>query len=180
MYDRGRIGVLAQHVGALCHQCFRCLAFLAGVVPGVDPNDFGLDAGIHASRTQRVSVDIADDFRNRIGTHEAESVRFRHLARQHAEQVCAFVKARFIGHHIRRGLEARGVAEAHFRKQLGDLQRRFHVAERCRVDQIVARRGQLADDALRIGGCGNVIDEGGLHFRAQSFFQRSPAQIVLV
>jgi hypothetical protein len=62
---------------------------------------------------------------------------------------------------------------------LRDLQRRLHVAEAGREDQLVAGGHEVADDALGVRPLGHVLDEGRLHARTEARPARPAALLVL-
>ncbi len=90
------------------------------------------------------------------------------------------MEARLVGRDVRRDLVARVVFEVRLRKQLRDLQRRLHVPEGSREDELIAGGRELADDALGVRGGGNAFDEGGFHLCAEGFLDFLAAEIVLV
>ncbi len=113
-------------------------------------------------------------------TDIAERVRLRHLARQHAQQVRAFMEPGFVRGDVRRDLVTGVVLEVGFGKELRDLERGLHVAERRREDELIAGGGELTDDALRVRGRRDVLDEGGFHLGAEGFLDLPAPEIVLI
>ncbi len=68
----------------------------------------------------------------------------------------------------------------HVRIFLGDLQRRVHVAERRREDQLVAGADQLLDRALGVGTFRHVFEIGGLDLVAEFLHQRLAGELMLI
>ena len=117
---------------------------------------------------------------NRERADIAEHAGLRHLRRDHALDVAALVPPRRIGRHVLVALVAGGVLEMHVGIFLGDLQRRVHVAERGREDQLVAGADQLLDGALGVGAFRHVLEIGGLDLVAEFLHQRLARQFVLI
>ena len=128
--------------------------------------------GLMRLRAEHGGVDAGDDFRNRERADIAEHAGLRHLGRDLALDVAALVQARRIGRHVLVALVAGGVLEMHVRIFLRDLQRRVHVAERGREDQLVAGAHQLLDGALGVGTFGDVLEIGGLDLVAELLHER--------
>ena len=175
-----RVGVLHDHVGALVEQRLGGVGFLAGIEPGVHPDDLDLDVGIDGLRAEHRGVDAHDDFGDRERADIAEHAGLRHLAGDHALDVTAFVEPAVIDRHVLVFLEAGGVLEMHVRIFLGDLQRRVHVAERGGEDQLVAGAHELLDGALGVGTLRHVFEIGGLDLVAELLDHRLPRDLVLV
>ena len=125
-------------------------------------------------------VDAGDDLGDRERADIAEHAGLRHLGRDQALDVAALVPSRRIGRHVLVALVAGGVLEMHVRIFLGDLQRRIHVAERRREDQLVAGADQLLDGALGVGALGHVFEIGGLDLVAEFLHQRLAGELVLI
>ena len=68
----------------------------------------------------------------------------------------------------------------HVRIFLRDLQRRVHVAERGREDQLVAGAGELLDRALGVRTFADVLEKGGLDLVAELLHHRLAAELVLI
>ena len=92
-----RVGVLHDHVGALVEQRLGGVGFLAGVEPGVHPDDLDLDVRIDRLRAEHRGVDARDHFRDRERGDVAEHAGLRHLGGDHALDVAALVEAAGIG-----------------------------------------------------------------------------------
>ena len=98
---------------------------------------------------------------------EADRVRLRHLAGDDAGHVGDLVELRVVDAHVGRQLVAGRVLELHVGELGGDLEHRLHVAKRGREDDLVALRGEVADDALGIGAFGHLLDDRRLHLVAE-------------
>ena len=172
--------MLHDDIGALVEQCLGGVGFLAGIEPGIHPDDLDLDVRIDALRADHGGVDAGDNFRNRERADIAEHAGLRHLGRDLALDVAALVPARRIGRHVLVALVAGSVLEMHVRVFLRDLQRRIHVAEGRREDQLVAGAHQLLDGALGVGTLRDVLEIGGLDLVAEFFYERLTRVVVLV
>ena len=162
---------LKQHLGGV--------GFLAGIVPGIGPDDLHLEVRIDRLRAQHEGVDAGDDFRDREGHDVARRAGLRHLGRDLADHVAALVELGIVGRHVFGSLVAGGVLELHVRKLGGNLQRRLHEAEGGREDDVAAVTGEALDGALGVG-FRNVLDIGCLDLVAQFLLDREAALIVLV
>src|ERR1700682_2384222 len=177
--------MLHDHVGALIEQRLGGVSFLAGIEPRVRPDDLDLDVGIDGLRTEDRRVDAGDDFRDRERADIDEHAGLRHLGGDDALDVAAFVEPPRIGRHVLVALVAGGVLEMHVGIFLGHLQRRLHVAERGREDQLVAGAHQLFDRTLGIRTFADVLEERRLdlvtefldHGLARQFMLVGPAEI---
>src|SRR5207249_7222885 len=69
--------------------------------------------------------------------------------------------------------------ELRSRKLLGDLERRIHVAERRREDELIAALRELAYDTLGVGTLGYVLDVLGRHLAPECLFHLLAPAIVL-
>jgi hypothetical protein len=178
LHDRRRIGVLIEHVDPLVGEGLGCL-FLAGrVVPAVDPDDLGLHARVHAPRAERPRVDVAKNLGDRKRRDEAERVAPGHLARDDTEQIRALVESALIHAEVLRGLVPGRVLEDDVGKVARDLDRGLHEAERRREDHLAPVGHELPDDALGVRRLGDVLDEYGLHARAEFLSDHLAAEIV--
>ena len=104
----------------------------------------------------------------------------RHLGRNLALDVAAFIEARGVGAHVLGALEAGRMLEEHVRIFVRDFQRRVHEAERGGEDQLVAGAGQLLDRAFGVGALGNILEESGLDLAGKRLFHRLAADVMLV
>ena len=172
--------MLHDHVGALIEQRLGGVSFLAGVEPGVRPDDLDLDVGIDGLRAEDGGVDAHDDFRDRERADVAEHAGLRHLAGDDALNVAALVEPAVIDRHVLVALEAGGVLEMHVGIFLRHLQRRIHVAERGGEDQLVAGARQLFDRSFGVGTFADVLEVGGLDLVAEFLDQRLPRNFMLI
>ena len=104
----------------------------------------------------------------------------RHLGRDLALDVAAFIEAGGVGAHVLGALEAGGVLEEHVRIFVRHLQRRVHEAERGGEDELVAGAGELLDRALGVGALGDVLEEGRLDLVAERLLHRLASDVMLV
>ena len=172
--------MLHDDVGALVDQRLGGVGFLAGIEPGVRPDDLDLDVGIDRLRAEHGGVDAGDHFRNRERGDIAEHARFRHLGGDDALDVAALIEPPRIGRHVLVALVAGGVLEMHVRVFLGDLQRRLHVAERRREDQLVAGARELLDRAFGVRAFADILEERGFDLVAEFLDHLEAAEVVLV
>ncbi len=70
--------------------------------------------------------------------------------------------------------------EVHGGELLRHLDRRIHVSERRREDQLVAGLRELADHALGVGAFRDVLDVFRRHLAGQVLFHREPRDVVLM
>ncbi len=178
LHRRGRVRVLGQDVDALVDQRLGGVGFLAGVEPGVGPDDLDLEVRVHRLRAMHEGIDAHDDFRDREGGDVACDTLLGHLGGDQALDVAAFIKARIVGRDIRGGLEARRVLELHVRELFSDLDGGIHEAERGGEDQRAAGAGHALDRALGVGAFRNAFEEGRLDLVAEFLLQRLAADIV--
>jgi len=102
------------------------------------------------------------------------------LAGDHAGEIAAFVEARVVDADVLRRLVPGRMLEVDVRKLLRDLDRRIHVAERSREDQLMPRLGELADHALGVGTFRHALDELRRHLPREVLFRREARDVVLV
>ena len=109
--------MLHDDVGALAEQHLGGVGFLAGVVPGIHPDDLHLEVGIDRLRAEHEGIDAGHDFRDREGDDIAGRAGLRHLCRDLADHIAALMElgivrsSTFLG-----GLVAGRVFELHIRK----------------------------------------------------------------
>ena len=176
----GLVGVLHDDVSALVDQCLGGVGFLAGIEPGVGPDDLDFDIGIDRLRAEHGGVDAGDHFGNRERGDIAEHARFRHLGGDDALDVAALIEPPRIGRHVGVALVAGGVLEMHVGIFLGDFQRRLHIAERGREDQLVAGARQLLDRALGVRTFADILQERGFDLVAEFLEHGEASEVVLV
>jgi hypothetical protein len=131
----------------------------AASVGGVDP---------HHHLGDRERADVAD------------GVGLGHLAGDQADDVTAFVEAGVVGSDVGRLLEAGGVLELHVGVTCRHLDGRVHEAEGGGEDDAAAGRGQLVDDALRVGPLGDILDVVGVDPVAELLLKGQQTLVVLV
>jgi hypothetical protein len=117
---------------------------------------------------------------NRERGDVAEHARLRHLGGDDALDVAALIEPAGIGRHVLVALVAGGVLEMHVRIFLGDLQRRLHVAERGREDQLVAGARQLLDRAFGVRAFADILEERGFDLVAEFLEHGEAPEVVLV
>ena len=161
-------------------KCNRRFTLLARVEPAIHPYRPRDHLGIDAARAQGERVDVADHFGDGNRPDHAELVGLRHLARDHAKHVRAFVGADVVDAEILVGLVAGGMHEDSIGERLGDLVLLVHIAERRAEDHLVALLRELAEDALGVGGFRNVLDVRGLDLGAELLFDVEPPLIVRI
>src|SRR5690606_36806963 len=127
--------------------------------------------------------DALEHFRNGESTYITDDVAFGHLAGHDTSQVARFIETR-VGHaYVGGRLVAGRVDKGDIRELLGHLQRRVHVAEGSREDQLVALLGQVANNALCVSTLGHVfhvlahyfVTQGLHHLAAAHFLLPAPA-----
>ncbi|MGY4462318.1 hypothetical protein ACVWYI_006278 [Bradyrhizobium sp. LB13.1] len=175
-----RIRVLHDDVSALVDQRLGSVGLLARIEPGVGPDDLHLDVRVDGLRRQDRRIDARDDLRNRERADIAEHAGLRHFGRDQALDVAALVPFGRVGRHVRIALVAGRVLEMHVRVFLRDLQRRIHIAERRREDQLVAGADELLDGPLGVGTFRHVFQIGGLNLVAELLHQRLACQLMLI
>ena len=171
LQNRGRIGVLHQHVSAGVDQAGGSFGFFWWVKPLVDPDHFGLDLGVHRLRAHGEAVDIADDLRDWHRCDHADHVALGHGTGDHAVHVRAFIGAAVIGAHVVSGFVTGGVLKLDIFELGRQLHHGFHVAEGGAENDFVALAGHVADHALGVSGLGHVLDKAGGNFVAKFLFQ---------
>ena len=120
------------------------------------------------------------DFGDGEARHITGDIRLRHVSRRDAREVASFVVARVGDGDIGRRLVAGDRFESHVREVLRHFQRRLHVAEAGREDQLVALLRQVADHAFGVRALGHVLDIARLDLAAECGLHRLPAFFVLV
>ena len=172
--------MLHDDVGALVEQRFGRISFLAGIEPGVGPDDLDLDVRIDRLRPEHRGVDTRDDFGDRERCNIAEHTGLRHLGGNDALDVAAFVEPAGISRHVFGALVAGSVLEMNLGIFLRHLQRRFHVTERRREDQLVAGARQLFDRPLGVGAFADIFEVGGLDLVAEFLDECQTGEVMLV
>ena len=176
----GRAGVEGDHVDVLVEQRHGRVALLRRVEPDVEPHDLDARSRVDRAHPEGEGVDALQHLGNRKSGHVAGHVGLRHPARRDARQVAALVVTRVGGRDIGCGLVAGDRLELDVGKVFGDLQRRLHVAEARREDELVALSRQVANYAFGIGAFGHVLDVGCLDLAAQRNFHCLTALVVLM
>ena len=180
LHGGGRVGVVRHDVGALRDERLGGGALLARVEPRVHPHDLDLGLRVHAAHAARERVDAHHDLGDRERGDVARRVGLGHAARDDAREVAALVEARVVGADVLRALVAGRVLELHLREGRRDLDRRVHVAERGREDEVVAALRELADHALGVRALGHALDVLGRDLRAERLLHLLAADVVLV
>jgi len=179
LHHGGGIRVVGNHVRALGNQRKGGFAFLAGIKPGIDPDDPHLGLGVDAAHALGEGVDALHHFGNGEGRHIPRDVGLGHLAGDDAVQIAALIEPRIVGAEVLALLVARGMEEGDVgegRRHLGGL---VHVAEGCGEHDPGAILGQLANDALGIGTFGHIFDELGGHLALERRLHLFAALVVL-
>ena len=167
-----------QDIDALVDHGLGSVGFLAGVEPGVNPDDLELEARIDRAGALFEGVDTHDDFRDREGGDVGGTVVLRHLGRDLAEDVAAFIETRVVGCEVRTALEARRVLELHLRELGGNLDSRVHEAERGGEDQRAAGTCKTLDGAFSIRAFRHVFEIRSLDLVAKFLLDLLAAEIM--
>ena len=175
-----RVGVLHHDVGALAEQHLGGIGFLAGIVPGIHPDDLHLEIRIDRLRAQHEAVDAHDDFRNREGDDVARHTGFRHLGGDLAHHVAALVEAGVVDRHVAGLLEAGGMFELDIGIFGRDLDGWVHEAEGRGEDDLATVARQALDGAFGVGAFGDILEEHRLDLVAQFLFHGLAAEVMLV
>ena len=177
---RGRIRMLGHDIAALVKKRLGGIAFLAGIVPAVDEDEFQPRLRIDALHPEQRCIDAHDHFRDRHRTDIANHAALRHFPGDDTLDIAAFIEPNVVGADIRGTLVASRVLEEDLRKALGDFQGGVHVPERGREDQVVSFVGKFRDHPLGVGAFGNVLDIARLDFVSEMRHEFLTSDLVLI
>ena len=172
--------MLSDHVRAAVEERLGCLTLGLRVEPGVGPDHAHGRLRIHLTDAEGEGVDTADDLGNREGRDVADLVRLRHRSGELTGDEAWLFDLAEAGADVGSCLEPGDMDERRVREILGDVDRRVHVAERRREDDVVAVLSELADHPLGVSRVlRDVLLVGGLDVR-DCFFERESSLIVRV
>ena len=148
------------------------------IEPGVGPDDLHGRLRVGFAHAEGKGVDAADDLGDGEGGDVADQVRLGHRAGDLAGDEARLLDLAEAGADVVGRLESGDMDEGRVGEVLGDVDRRVHVPERRREDDVVAVLGELADHPLGVGRIlRDILLVGGLDVR-ERFFERQPPLIV--
>src|SRR4051794_2358073 len=164
---RGTVDVLAEYVGSCRDEALRSTLLLAGIEPGVRPDQMHLRARVRHLCTESECVRVADDLRNRKRRDVTEHTLLARSAGRHAGEVDRILTGAEVLGEVLRGRRSSGLLELDVRVFLRLGHHAVLETERRREDELVPVAYEALDHLTRLRSFRDELLERCLHFRAE-------------